>query len=110
MQKWQDAATNSQVSLSWLNLGQQTIIAIGVTAMMWRAAVGVVEGSMTLGDLVLVNAYLIQLYIPLSFLGVVYREIRQSLADIAQVMKVDFVMKDGTVYRRPDDNGAAGAP
>ena len=85
MQRWQDAATNSQVSLSWLNLGQQTIIATGVTAMMWRAAAGVVEGSMTLGDLVLVNAYLIQLYMPLSFLGVVYREIRQSLADIERL-------------------------
>jgi ATP-binding cassette, subfamily B, heavy metal transporter len=61
------------------------IIALGVTAMMWRAANGVVEGRMSIGDLVLVNAFLIQLYIPLNFLGVVYREIRQSLTDIERM-------------------------
>ena len=88
MLKWQDASTRSQISLSWLNLGQQTIIALGVTAMMWRAASGVVDGRMTIGDLVLVNAFLIQLYIPLSFLGVVYREIRQSLADIERMFRL----------------------
>jgi ABC-type transport system involved in Fe-S cluster assembly fused permease/ATPase subunit len=82
---WEDAATRSQVSLSWLNLGQQVSIALGVTAMMWRAASGVVAGTMTIGDLVLVNAFLIQLYMPLNFLGVVYREIRQSLADIERM-------------------------
>ena len=85
MRHWEDAATRSQVSLSWLNLGQQIIIALGVTAMMWRAASGVVAGTMTIGDLVLVNAFLIQLYMPLNFLGVVYREIRQSLADIERM-------------------------
>ena len=85
MLHWEDAATRSQVSLSWLNLGQQIIIALGVTAMMWRAASGVVAGTMTIGDLVLVNAFLIQLYMPLNFLGVVYREIRQSLADIERM-------------------------
>lgn len=85
MRKWEDAATQSQISLSWLNLGQQIIISLGVTAMMWRAASGVAEGRMTIGDLVLVNAFLIQLYMPLSFLGVVYREIRQSLADIERM-------------------------
>ena len=69
MRRWEDAATRSQISLSWLNLGQQMIIALGVTAMMWRAAAGVVDGRMTIGDLVLVNAFLIQLYMPLSFLG-----------------------------------------
>jgi len=68
-----------------LNLGQQAIIAVGVTAMMWRAAAGVVNGSMTIGDLVLVNAFLIQLYIPLNFLGVIYREIRQALTDIERM-------------------------
>ena len=88
MLKWQEASTKSQVSLSWLNLGQQTIIALGVTAMMWRAAAGVVDGRMTIGDLVLVNAFLIQLYMPLSFLGVVYREIRQSLADIERMFNL----------------------
>ena len=85
MRQWEDAATKSQVSLSWLNLGQQMIIAGGVTAMMWRAAGGVVDESMTIGDLVLVNAFLIQLYMPLNFLGVIYREIRQALADIERM-------------------------
>ncbi len=85
MRQWEDAATKSQVSLSWLNLGQQMIIAGGVTAMMWRAAAGVVDATMTIGDLVLVNAFLIQLYMPLNFLGVIYREIRQALADIERM-------------------------
>lgn len=85
MRQWEDAATKSQISLSWLNLGQQMIIAAGVTAMMWRAADGVVGGRMTIGDLVLVNAFLIQLYMPLNFLGVIYREIRQALADIERM-------------------------
>ncbi len=85
LRTWEDAATRSQISLSWLNLGQQVIIAAGVTAMMWRATEGVVAGRMTIGDLVLVNAFLIQLYMPLNFLGIVYREIRQSLADIERM-------------------------
>ena len=85
MLKWEDAATRSQTTLSVLNLGQQAIIATGVTAMMWRAAAGVVAGTMTLGDLVLVNAFLIQLYTPLNFLGMVYREIRQALTDIERM-------------------------
>ena len=94
MLKWEEAATKSQISLSWLNLGQQLIIAIGVTAMMWRAASGVVDGRMTIGDLVLVNAFLIQLYMPLSFLGVVYREIRQSLADIERMFDLLSVHRE----------------
>jgi len=85
LRQWEDAATRSQTTLSVLNIGQQAIIAIGVTAMMWRAANGVVDGHMTIGDLVLVNAFLIQLYIPLNFLGVVYREIRQALTDIERM-------------------------
>ncbi|SDI61434.1 ABCB family ABC transporter ATP-binding protein/permease [Propionivibrio dicarboxylicus] len=85
MEKWEDATTRSQISLSLLNIGQQTIIAIGVTAMMWRASAGVLSGQLTIGDLVLVNAFLIQLYMPLNFLGVVYREIRQSLTDIERM-------------------------
>ena len=85
LRQWEDASTKSQISLSWLNLGQQIIIATGVTAMMWRAAAGVVDGRMSLGDLVLVNAFLIQLYMPLNFLGVIYREIRQALADIERM-------------------------
>ena len=85
MRQWEDAATTSQVSLSWLNLGQQVVIALGVSAMMWRGAVGVIEGRMTVGDLVLVNAFLIQLYMPLNFLGVIYREIRQALTDLERM-------------------------
>jgi ATP-binding cassette subfamily B protein len=100
MLNWEDAATKSQISLSWLNLGQQIIIALGVTAMMWRAAEGVVEGRMTIGDLVLVNAFLIQLYMPLSFLGVVYREIRQSLADIERMF--DLLAVNREIADAPD--------
>ena len=85
MLKWENAQIRSQYSLSWLNLGQAGIIAIGVTLMMWRASVGVTNGTMTVGDIVLVNAFLIQLYIPLNFLGVLYREIRQSLTDIERM-------------------------
>ncbi|HEY8048716.1 MAG TPA: ABC transporter ATP-binding protein/permease [Ramlibacter sp.] len=72
----------AQTSLSMLNTGQQLIIAIGLVAMLWRATQGVVEQRMTLGDLVMVNAFMIQLYIPLNFLGVLYREIKQSLTDL----------------------------
>ncbi len=68
--RWQEAAIKNQTSLSVLNIGQALIISVAVTLMVWRATVGVVEGRMTLGDLVLVNAFMIQLYIPLNFLGV----------------------------------------
>lgn len=86
--KLEDASTRSQTTLAMLNLGQQAIIALGVTAMMWRAADGVVEGRMSIGDLVLVNAFLIQLYMPLNFLGIVYREIRQALTDIERMFNL----------------------
>ena len=76
------AALKSQRTLSLLNTGQQLIIATGLVAMLWRATQGVVAGHMTLGDLVMVNAFMIQLYIPLGFLGVLYREIKQSLTDL----------------------------
>jgi ATP-binding cassette subfamily B protein len=72
----------SQTTLSLLNTGQQLIIAIALVAMLWRATQGVVDGRMTLGDLVMINAFMIQLYIPLNFLGVLYREIKQSLTDL----------------------------
>ncbi len=85
MERWQEAAIKSQSSLSVLNVGQALIIAVAVTLMVWRATVGVVNGTMTLGDLVLVNAFMIQLYIPLNFLGVLYREIKQSLADMERM-------------------------
>ncbi|WP_326538438.1 ABCB family ABC transporter ATP-binding protein/permease [Pseudorhodoferax sp.] len=76
------AAMKSQATLSLLNTGQQVIIAIALVAMLWRATQGVVDGRLTLGDLVMVNAFMIQLYIPLNFLGVMYREIKQSLTDL----------------------------
>lgn len=85
MAAWQEAAIRSQKSLTLLNTGQSAIIAIAVTLVLWRATAGVLDGSMTLGDLVLVNAFMIQLYIPLNFLGVIYREIKQSLADIERM-------------------------
>ena len=82
LQRYRRAAIKSQTTLSLLNTGQQLIIAVGLVAMLWRATQGVVNGSMTLGDLVMVNAFMIQLYIPLGFLGVIYREIKQSLTDL----------------------------
>lgn len=88
MRKWEAAQVRTQVSLSYLNLGQALIIAAGVTLMMWRAAVGVANGGMTVGDIVLVNAFLIQLYMPLNHLGVLYREIRQSLTDIERMFSL----------------------
>ena len=88
MQKWEGAQVRTQVSLSWLNLGQAGIIAVGVSLMMWRAAVGVTAGAMTVGDIVLVNAFLIQLYMPLNHLGILYREIRQSLTDIERLFSL----------------------
>jgi ABC-type transport system involved in Fe-S cluster assembly fused permease/ATPase subunit len=80
--RYRRAAIKSQNTLSLLNAGQQLIIAIGLVAMLWLATQGVVDGRMTLGDLVMVNAFMIQLYIPLGFLGVIYREIKQSLTDL----------------------------
>ena len=85
LQQWEKAAVRNQTSLSVLNAGQATIVAIGVTILMLLASNGVVNGTMTIGDLVLVNAFLIQLYMPLHFLGFVYREIRHSLADMERM-------------------------
>ena len=85
LQRLEKASVKSQTSLSLLNLGQSLIIAAAVTLLVWRATVGVVAGTMTLGDLVLVNALMIQLYIPLNFLGVIYREIKQSMIDMEKM-------------------------
>ncbi len=82
LERLRKAALKSQTTLSLLNTGQQLIIATALVAMLWRATLGVVEGRMTLGDLVMVNAFMIQLYIPLNFLGVIYREIKQALTDL----------------------------
>ncbi|PUE38249.1 ABC transporter ATP-binding protein/permease [Limnohabitans sp. Hippo3] len=84
------ARLKAQTTLSVLNTGQQLIIAAALVAMLWRATEGVVAGRMTLGDLVMINAFMIQLYIPLNFLGVLYREIKQSLTDLDKM----FVLMD----------------
>ena len=86
--RYQAAAIKSQKSLAILNFGQQTIIAIGLVLILWRATLSVVAGTMTLGDLVLVNTLMIQLYIPLNFLGVIYREIKQSLTDMERMFSL----------------------
>jgi len=88
LQAYEKAGIKSRVTLSVLNTGQSIIIAIGVTLIMALAAQGVVAGTMTIGDFVLVNAYLIQLYLPLNFLGTVYREIRQSLIDMEKMFSL----------------------
>jgi ABC-type transport system involved in Fe-S cluster assembly fused permease/ATPase subunit len=88
LKSFENAAVKSQTSLSFLNTGQSLIIATAVTLILWRATEGVIAGSMTLGDLVLVNTFMIQLYIPLNFLGVIYREIKQSLADMERLFSL----------------------
>jgi len=82
------ARLKAQTSLSVLNTGQQLIIAIALIGMLWRATQGVVDERMSLGDLVMINAFMIQLYIPLNFLGVLYREIKQSLTDLDRMFSL----------------------
>ncbi len=88
LDKWEGAAVKSQASMSLLNFGQGAVIAVGVTLMMIFAAQGVVDDKMTLGDLVLVNAMMLQLFIPLNFLGVIYRALKYSLADMDMMLKL----------------------
>ncbi len=111
LESFRRAQVKSQTTLSMLNTGQQLIIALSLVAMLWRATQGVVEGRLTLGDFVMVNAFMIQLYIPLNFLGVLYREIKQSLTDLDRMFVLlererevadlpgapDLVVSDGTV-------------
>jgi len=85
---WETSAIKNQTSLSLLNIGQGAIIATGLTILMLLAGQGVVDGELTLGDLVLINAFLLQLYLPLGFLGFVYREIRHSLADMERMFNL----------------------
>lgn len=85
LRAWETASIRTQTSLAALNTGQGAIVALGVTLLMLLAARGVVNDSITLGDLVMVNAFLIQLYLPLRFLGTVYREIRHALADMEKM-------------------------
>jgi len=88
LQNYERAAVKAQTSLSLLNVGQSSIIAVAVSLILWRATVGVLAGQMTLGDLVLVNSFMLQLYVPLNFLGVLYREIKQSLADMEKLFSL----------------------
>ena len=85
---YEKAAVKSETSLAFLNVGQTAIISVGVSVMMMMAAMGVRSGEMTVGDFVLVNSYLIQLYMPLNWLGTVYREIKQSLIDMEQMFRL----------------------
>lgn len=106
LERYRKAAVKSQTTLSMLNAGQQCLIAVSLVAMLYRATQGVVDGHMTLGDLVMVNAFMIQLYIPLNFLGVIYREIKQSLTDLDKM----FVLleKEREVRDAPDARPLAG--
>lgn len=88
MGQWVQAAVRNQVSLNLLNIGQASIISIGVTALLFMSAQGVLAGTMTVGDVVLVSAFLTQLYAPLNFLGFVYREIKNSLADMERLFSL----------------------
>src|SRR2546423_9895192 len=100
LQKYESAAVKNEASLGLLNIGQSCIIAVAVTLLMILAAEGVVAKTLTLGDLVLVNGLLIQLYIPLNFLGMVYREIKQALADMDRMFRL--LTQDREIQDRPD--------
>ena len=97
LRNYEAAAVKSKTTLSFLNIGQGAIIATGVTIVMVMAGMGVVGGTMTIGDFVLVNAYLVQLFLPLNFLGFVYREIKRSLTDMEtmfELMQENAEVKD----------------
>ncbi|HEX2547639.1 MAG TPA: ABC transporter transmembrane domain-containing protein, partial [Ramlibacter sp.] len=100
LDRYRRSRIKAQTTLSMLNTGQQLIIAVSLVAMLWRATLGVVNGTMTLGDLVMVNAFMIQLYIPLNFLGVLYREIKQSLTDLDKMFTL--MEKEREVADRPE--------
>ncbi len=97
--RYERAAVRSQVSLSILNIGQAAIISVGLTLVMWMAANGIADGRYTLGDFVLVNTYLLQLYTPLSFFGFIYREIKQALIDMERMF--ELLGQDREVADRP---------
>jgi len=88
MGQWEEAAVNSQNTMSLLNFGQGGIIAVGVTGIMYLAALGVSQGKLSLGDLVLINTMMLQLFLPLNFLGIIYRALKYALADMDMVIKL----------------------
>ncbi|RKP58920.1 ABCB family ABC transporter ATP-binding protein/permease [Pararobbsia silviterrae] len=100
LQKYRSAAIQSQQSLSMLNFGQQSIIAVCMVFILWHAVSGVMAGKLTLGDLVLINTFMLQLYIPLNFLGAVYRDLKQSLTDMDRMFGLIHVVQE--VADRPD--------
>ncbi len=108
LQKYEGAAVQTEASLGLLNIGQSLIIAVAVTMLMWLAASGVVEKNLSIGDLVLVNALLIQLYIPLNHLGMVYREIKQSLIDMDRMFRL--LEENREVADRPDARELSAGP
>ena len=108
LQKYESAAVRNEASLGILNIGQSLIIAVAVTLLMILAAEGVVNKSLTLGDLVLINGLLIQLYIPLNFLGMVYREIKQALADMDRMFRL--LAQDREIQDRTDAHPLAPGP
>lgn len=88
LQHFETAAVKNETSLGFLNIAQSAVIALAVSVLMWRAAAGIVDRSMTIGDLVMINGLLVQLYIPLNFLGVMYREIKQALTDMEKMFNL----------------------
>jgi ATP-binding cassette subfamily B protein len=100
LERLRGARLKSQTTLSMLNTGQQLIIATALIIMLWRATQGVVAGRMSLGDLVMVNAFMIQLYVPLNFLGAIYREIKQSLTDLDKLF--GLMQREREIADAPD--------
>ncbi len=100
LSEWQDAAVMSQTSMSGLNIAQGSIIAVGVTLVMILAANGVLVGTMSLGDLVLVNAFMLQVFIPLNFLGVVYSQVKHSLSDMDRMFRL--LQEEPEITDKPD--------
>jgi len=100
LKRYEDAAIQSGSSLALLNIGQGTVISLGVTTMMIMAGYGVANDKMTIGDFVLINTYLIQLFLPLNFLGFVYREIKHSLADMEAMF--DLIQVKAEIKDKPD--------
>jgi ATP-binding cassette subfamily B protein len=100
LEAFRQAQMKSQTTLSMLNTGQQLIIALSLVAMLWRATAGVVDGRMTIGDLVMVNALLLQLYVPLNFLGVLYREVKQSMTDLERMFAL--LEREQEIADKPD--------